>query len=250
MEIDLTYCFKDHTKGFNHYDKCYPIFDKKYISIKNGILKRKQNFDFITVKLILRDSFPKGLFKNCYDLVKVEFKKNDLTVPIDFSSAFEECYYLSKFDISNVIFSNVTNTNMMFKNCEKLKAINLENLSFENTISADSMFEGCNDLAYIKLCTNVAKSMISIKNMFFDTNIIKIDTSFLTENLTDAEYAFSFCNKLKKINLNFLSEGTNINSILFCTNAIAQVDRKKINVINKKADEMNGKKIKFSIIEI
>ena len=249
MEIKLTYNFKDKTIGFHNSNECNAIYDNRYITIEDGVLIKKQNFDSITIRLILHNSFPKGLFKICNDLIEVEFIKNDLTVPIDFSSAFEECARLNKFDISNVNFPNVTNTSLMFKNCDKLNALNLENLSFENTINADSMFMGCDNLAYVKLCSNVAKSMININNMFCDTSIITIDTSFLTQSIINAEYAFSYCNQLEKINLDFFSEKINVNSILLETNSIIHANRKKFNLIAKKFDEMNAK-MKFAIIEI
>ena len=73
-----------------------------------------------------------------------------------------------------------------------------------------------------------------LKACFFDINIIKVDTSFLTENLANGEYAFSFCDKLKKLIYFFFWRDRYKFYITLYKRNCSTRSKKKINVISKK----------------
>ena len=245
MEIDLVYFISQKTiKIFkSNINNCKVIYDKKNFSVKKNKLKRKENiYNYVSIKLKIYENFPIGLFKNCQNLVMVSFKKNQIKNPIDFSYAFNNCINLKEFNILDVNFNNVTSTRYMFYSCEKLKKIDLRNLSLENTVSADSMFEFCYNLGSIKLCDIPGKKMISAQRMFSSTSIEKADFSFLNEKIKDISDMFSFCSNLKKVNLLFLSNETNIEDVSFCSSPIVLIKRSII----KKLDNY----VKSALIEI
>ena len=140
-----------------------------------------------------------GFFENCYNLEKIIFPKNIVSIE-DTSYMFRNCKKLTSIDLSNFKFNNIYNMtylfdgcinltriiwpeensslklnyglfSYMFKNCYSLTSIDLSNFYFNGVIDLSNMFLNCTNLKYVKLNGNLDWNKNQITIIYKTTGI-------------------------------------------------------------------------------
>ena len=150
---------------------------------------------------------------------------------------FYGCDKLEDLDIRNINTSDVYDMSNMFENCIKLKFLNLTSLNLNAVKSTNSMFKNCQSLSWI----------------IFNHYNKKIKAFY--GNITDMQYMFDGCIKLKTLNFSaFLFKNDTIQESMFnnCINLqciyIAERYKNRISDINYRFNRLCKKKYETEIL--
>ena len=103
--------------------------------------------------------------------------------------------------IENLNTENVTNMSDMFYSCSGLISLDVTHFNTANVTSMRGMFDGCSGLISLDVTYFNTANVTSMSYMFYGcSGLISLDvTNFNTANVTDMSYMFYGCNKLKEI---------------------------------------------------
>ena len=118
---------------------------------------------------------------------------------------FQSCTSLVNLDLSNSDISNVSNMQYLFKDCSKLKEIKGINLiNTKKVVNIYGMFQSCSELQYLDL-TNLDTSNVTNMEYIFDKcsklKEIKGSNTFITSKVKTMEGMFRFCFELQYLDL-------------------------------------------------
>ena len=129
--------------------------DKKYYHIyfnNNGEEIKKNNIeyheDIKIIKVVIDyqvESF-EILFKGCYCIESICFKKFHRKNIINMRCMFERCRSLKELNINNFNTNNVNDMSWMFYRCKSLTELNLNNFNTNNITDMSCMFFQCSSL--------------------------------------------------------------------------------------------------------
>ena len=202
------------------------------------------------------------MFKNCIQLISLDFSKfnskdlNDInclfyecsslssiqflnlnTVKIEeMNNLFFNCSSLISLDLSSFNTINVIDMSFMFYKCSSLKNIILKNFNTEKVKDMSFMFCNCLSLQELDLSNFNTKNVVDMKYMFYNCSSIKILNliNFNTENVTDMSNMFNKCLSLKFLdisNFNFqhIKDKNNIFNYINQSNCIIKLPKTKTN---------------------
>ena len=133
------FCY-ENTEMFTRPDEVY-INDNKFINFVD-------KYDFIEeenyVKLVWKDAINKVncLFKNCYNIIEVDFSNFDFSLCLYANMLFQNCYSLTSINFSNAEKITVFYSGTMFSNCLSLTSLNLSNFDMSQVTDIGYMFQG------------------------------------------------------------------------------------------------------------
>ena len=140
---------------------------------------------------------------------------------------FKNCINIIEIDFSQFDFSKLIQANSMFHNCKSLTSLNINDFGKVKLKDAGSIFRGMTSLISINLSNFDMTEVTDIGGMFWDcASLTTLDLSnFQINNNVETKYLFSNCPNLEYINLknsNFLPN-TELpfisakNNIVFCS---------------------------------
>jgi len=142
----------------------------------------------------------RSMFQKCYKLKYLDLNFDTSNVN-DMDSMFNKCYELQKIKGINKFNTNkVMKLGAMFQQCYKLEYLDL-NFNTSNVIDMECLFNKCINLKEIKGLNNFNTiHVISMKAMFQDCYELEyLNLNFDTSNVTDLEWMFAGCKKLRII---------------------------------------------------
>ncbi len=170
-----------------------------------------------------------GLFRECFNMFRVDLSGLDTTEVTSMSQMFYDCFKMQELDFSSFNTGKVTDMSYMFSSCgNNMETLNLEsfdtsnvtnmsnmfcycdtkhlNLSSFNTSNVtdmSSMFSGCRELEELDVSHFDTKKVTNMDSMFEECRkITSLDISnFDTSNVTDMNYMFHDCRSLKKLDV-------------------------------------------------
>ncbi len=185
----------------------------KYQQIYNFLKKGTHE---IKLKINKNNLNCKNMFKNCKNLLEIEFKNfNDIT---DTSEMFSGCTSLEKINLNDFSTNDVIDMNNMFKNCSNLNNLNLSLFNTKNVKNMSGMFSGCFNLINLDLSSFDTNNVTDMSGMFANCkSLLNIDISnFNTENVNNMSFMFYKCSSLRDLDLyNFNTEKVNNISYMF-----------------------------------
>ena len=239
-------------KDINEYAKFINIKneDKKYYHIyfnnnKNKEIKRTNiNKNEIVTKInIIIDHQIKsflGLFKSCYFIESINFKKFYRNNIIDMSNMFSGCLSLKELDLTNFNTDNVADMSWMFCGCELLKELNLTKFNTHKVKKMFSMFYNCIALEELNISNFNTNNVTNMSYMFSKCSSLKElnFTNFNTNNVKNMNGMFEECTSLKELNLfNFNTNNETDMSDMFrgCSNELKLKIKKQYKNIKEEA---------------
>ena len=192
----------------------------------------------------------KNMFKDCKQIVNMNFDNFDTSTVLDMSYMFSDCLILTSLDLKYFKTSLVKDMNNMFKNCQELKHLNLENFDTSQVTNMNSMFYMCKVLASIDLSSFRVPLVKNMNNMFNGCQKLRfLDlSSFDPSSLTTMSSAFKSMSSLISIDLsNFNSPVLKSMANIFeDSTKIISLDLSHFNFssltnINNGFNKMNGK---------
>ena len=169
---------------------------------KNFTFNEEGNYT-VTYKFKKKFTSFDNLFKNCYYITKINFKKVIGDNLIDISNMFYCCDGLSEIILNGLDIKNVKKAVQMFYGCSSLANLDLSMLDFSKTEEMTSMFNGCwklKNLNLNKIKTNKVQKMISLFADCFSLENIDI-SMFDLSSVQSTESMFKGCYNLKSIQL-------------------------------------------------
>lgn len=168
-------------------------------------------------KIIINNDFPSvsyagAMFRECQNLVEIDFKKININSLTDISTMFYSCTNLQSVDLSWMDTQNVTNMMQMFYNCKALKNIDFSNFNTSKCSGYAQMFQGCTSLTSLDLQTldftlvpsSTSGSTTSGLNSLFSNCTSLKSVKFKTQTLTKtppANQMFNSCREIEEIDL-------------------------------------------------
>ena len=155
IELDVIPMKGKYGKFINIKDK-----DKKYFHIYFNDNKKKEiedtflDFDNVSKISIIIDYQIKSfseLFKFCFCIESIEFKKFCRNNVTDMSGMFYGCSSLKELNLNNFKTNNVTYMSYMFYGCSSLNELNLNDFNTNNVTNMRGMFLGCLEELKLKL---------------------------------------------------------------------------------------------------
>ena len=146
----------------NRYGKFINIPEngKEYLHIyfnggRDEIKNNKLDFNnkVSRIKIIIEHpvkSFQK-LFKDCYCIRKISFKKFNRNNITNMSYMFSRCSSLKELKLSTFNTDNLTDMSYMFYKCSLLKELNISNFNTNNVTNMVNMFSYCSSLKELNL---------------------------------------------------------------------------------------------------
>ena len=202
------------------------------------------------------------MFKNCKQLISLDFSKFNSKNLNDINCLFYECSSLSSIkllnfntekieEMNNLFFNcssltsldlskfntiNVIDMSFMFYKCSSLKNIILNNFNTEKVKDMSFMFCNCLSLQELDLCNFNTRNVVDMKYMFYNCSTIKSLNlkNFHTENVTDMTNIFNKCLSLKFLdisNFNFqhIKDKESIFNCINQSNCIIKLPKTKTN---------------------
>ena len=126
-----------------------------------------------------------------------------ITIRKSMNKMFKNCDDLVSINFTNFDTSGVTNMNSMFYGCGSLISINLSNFNTSSVTDMGSMFYFCSSLISLNLYNFNTSKVTNMENMFYyDRSLISLNLSnFNTSNVKTMEDIFYYCDSLISINL-------------------------------------------------
>ena len=207
--------------NINEVDQSYYhiFFDDSKIEERRNYFVENDKVTKIRIIIDYEVKSLEGLFKNCFYINSISFKKfyrNDIN---NMSEMFYECAGLKELDLSNFNTDNVINMKGMFFDCSSIKELNLFKFNTNNVTNMMYMFYGCSSIIQLNLSNFSTDNVTDMNHMFYGCSSLKrLNLSnFKTNNVTDMSYMFFECSSLEDINIsNFIfNDLTNIDSMFF-----------------------------------
>ena len=176
--------FKNSEKQYYHIYFNYSEKERK----KNYIDENEKIYNII-VKIDREAKSIHSLFRGCYCIKSINFKRFYRSNIFDLSYMFSGCTLLQELNLSNFNTENVKDMSFMFYECSSLDQLNMSNFITNNVTHMSEMFNGCSSLVNLDL------SNFNLKKVKYMTNI------------------FNLCISLKNVKFNLLNVGDNINKI-------------------------------------
>ena len=144
-----------------------------------------------------------GMFQYCTELEYLDLTNFDTSNVESMAFMFNHCEKLKEIKgLNKLITNNVTTTEGMFQSCFCIEYLDLSNFDTSNVTIMDYMFDECSKLKGIKGINKlITHKVVSMEGMFQLCTILKyVDLSnFNTSNVSNMEYMFNKCKKLKEI---------------------------------------------------
>ena len=163
------------------------------------------NETYNEIKLIWNKTMDncKQIFKDCLNIISIDFSSFDTSLVTDMSNMFSGCSSLSYLNISNFNTTAVRYMYNMFSGCSSLKNLNLSSFYTSNVLSMIGMFKGCTSLLSLNLSNFNTSSVTGIYEMFRDCSSLTYLNlyNFNTSKIKDMDYFFSGCSSLRSLNI-------------------------------------------------
>ena len=118
-----------------------------------------------------------GLFRECFNMFRVDLSGLDTTEVTSMSQMFYDCFKMQELDFSSFNTGKVTDMSYMFSSCgNNMETLNLESFDTSNVTNMSNMFCYC------------------------DTKHLNL-SSFNTSNVTDMSSMFSGCRELEELDV-------------------------------------------------
>ena len=161
----------------------------------------------------------------------------DTSKVTNMSYMFKNCYNLSKIEWGLFDTSNVTNMQGMFYIKENytnsITTLNLYSFDTSNVTDMSYMFHGRNKLEKLDITSFNTTKVTNMSHMFFSCfSLVNIDLkSFDTSNVTDMNHMFYSCWDLTNLDLNGFntSNVTNMNNMFYKCESLASIDLSSFN---------------------
>ncbi|MBR0146029.1 MAG: BspA family leucine-rich repeat surface protein [Eubacterium sp.] len=220
------YAWIDSDNVFNWYSEATKVYIHEntvqmfnYVRNNTGQSNNLKWVDFQGVDISLVKSFDHffssaKLLEGIYDRSVGEYSDyrfiNSLSE--NMCSMFDSCNLLESVDLSGLSTKNVTTMDHMFMDCASLKTVDLSCFSSENLTKCDYMFRMRENKTFTKNgnTLNVGNDNILEKVIF--------GADFNCSMVTDMQYMFSNCNKLKSLDLSMFDASKNDEQTLNVSN--------------------------------
>ena len=120
------------------------------ISIENENKEFKEEFNNLkegTYNIIIKINQTitncEDMFKNCENIIEINFIKFDTKDVNNMSFMFYNCSSLKNLDVSKFNTENVIEMSSMFENCTSLNNLNVDNFDIKNVINLSDIFKNC-----------------------------------------------------------------------------------------------------------
>ena len=192
-----------------------PEKDKPYyhIYLNDNKEELKQNF-FIKEKndnkiKVLIDYEVKslyGLFKDCYNIEKINFIRFNRKDINDMRKMFSSCASLKELNFISFNSDNITDMSYMFNNCTSLKKLNLDKFNTNNVTDMSYMFCNCSLLKELNINSFNTHNVTNMSFMFFNCSSLKeLNSKKLdTKNVTNMQGMLNECSDEMKNRINSL----------------------------------------------
>ena len=142
------------------------------------------------------------MFKDCTNLEKVDFGKNQAPNIKNAFGMFKNCINLKDIDLSSLNPVSLLNVGNMFSNCLKIESIDMSGWKCENVVLMSDMFERCCKLVQLKIQDFNTKNVETMKSMFSECSSLKNINApnFKTDKVQDMSEMFYGCKNLTNIN--------------------------------------------------
>ena len=143
----------------------------KFHSLINGIIEIRISFNIPLTSVF-------QLFKDCLNLIEIDFSNLEGSNLENLNSAFENCDNLELADLTLINGEKIYTMNNLFNGCQKLKYVDLTGFKPKQNVSMQNTFKNCASLNYVDLsnfhsynfsgiftgCNNLLKNIISSEN--------------------------------------------------------------------------------------
>ena len=141
-----------------------------------------------------------GMFRACRKLEYIDVSGFNTSNVTNMGGMFDSCSAVTNLDTSQFATSKVTSMASMFKACSSLTSIDVSNFNTSNVTNMGGMFISCENITSLDL-SNFDTSNVTIMYDMFEycsglTTIYASD-KWNTDKVTDSNYMFSGCTKLK-----------------------------------------------------
>ena len=160
-------------------------------------------------QVVFEASFANARPTSCYawfqDFIKlkqIEGIENLNTENVtDMSDMFRFCSSLTSLDVTHFNTGNVTSMADMFSSCPRLAELDVTHFNTANVKDMSDMFASCSGLISLDVTHFNTANVKDMSNMFYGcSGLISLDvTNFNTANVTNMRYMFKGCFKLKEI---------------------------------------------------
>ena len=176
------------------------------------------------------------LFRNCFNLINIDFSKFNTKDIENMNNMFYNCTSLTNIDLSNFNTENVIDFSCMFVNCYSLKQIQLFNFKTYNCVEMSGMFYNCFALTNINLFNFDTRNVVNMCCMFYKCYSLKIlDLSnFNTSKVTNMACMFQECSSLVNLNLSSFdtSQVKKMNQMFINCFSLTKLEISNFNTIN------------------
>lgn len=154
-----------------------------------------------------------NLFSNSTGVKRIENLTINIGSATSISSMFSGCYQLESINNLTINAPNATSMSSLFANCYNLKTLNNVqiNLKPDSAITMTSLFDGCYSLETVPNLGIEYERASNFSYAFRNTQIKEaiFDKSF--DSITNVNYAFYQCRKLKRITMIINNDVTDYN---------------------------------------
>ena len=218
--------------NINHLDSLYinGTISNSYINSNSITLSKGMN----TITMVFKDEEQgevRHLFKECGDILSIDFSNFNMTKITDISYFFKSCINLETIDLSNFDLKNVNNIAHMFDGCIKLKSLNISNFYTSNVKYFDYMFYGCNSLKSLDISNFDISNELSIAHAFDNCFSLDFINLYLFKGKEGKDFFLDIPDNCFSNNLKFCHHHEIIDGILKTKNAINICSLN--NIINK-----------------
>ena len=200
------------------------IDDLEILSIiwaKNPIYARYDNwtiFYYTESKEVYINPNSKSMFQWLSKLENIDLGDVYTNNVVDMNNMFNGCESLEMINLENFDTSSVIDMKYMFNNCKSLKNLNLESFDTSNVTNMEHMFDWCESLEWLNLENFDTSNVTKISYMFRYCKSLKsltLGDIFKTNSVTNMRNAFSNCESLETLNLEYFdtSKVTNVNQM-------------------------------------
>ena len=139
-------------------------------------------------------------FQNFIKLKQIEGIENLNTENVtNMSDMFYSCSGLISLDVTHFNTANVTSMRGMFDGCSGLISLDVTYFNTANVTSMSYMFDGCSGLISLDVTNFNTANVTDMSYMFYGCNKLKeiyVSDKFVTDDVIDSEYMFSYCGSL------------------------------------------------------
>ena len=155
-------------------EKYYHIyFNNNEEEIKRKYIDKDEEIKIIKIIIDYQVESFESLFRNCYCIESIYFKKFCRNNINNMGSMFLACSSLKELNLNNFNTINVTNMGYMFEKCLSLKELNLNSFNINNIIDMRFMFFECSSLENLNISNFNNNKIKYIRFMFSGCSSLK-----------------------------------------------------------------------------